>query len=447
MKTNRQIFLGLLVLGFLFCDALASKQDFSEKQLPSTVDLISQKIGDSIVRIESDIGYGTGFFIAPDKIVTNIHVIAGFGTFQVKSVGKETVWSIEGVIAFDKKNDLAILKISGAGTPLHLGNSDMVQSGESIFTVESSINKYKIRKGTINGILESGKRLRMKVDITPGDSGAPVFNSKKQVIGVNAISGRFYKYAISSNVLKALIAQTGMIEPIVQWNKRKFVRAHAYYDQGKIKYAAKNYKGAIVDFDVTIHLEPDFSIAYFNRGRAKYNLGNFEGAMIDFEKGVKLNPEYAAAYHLMGVTSLLLIDYKAAITYVDKAIKLAPEYAEYAESYNIRGAAKYQLEDYDGAIDDFNKAIEINPGDANTYNSRGHVRIVFGNSESKQGNLEKAQRLYKKAITDFDKAIQIDPENAYYYYERGRAKEALGQKEAAQVDFDKAKKLDPDVGK
>ena len=436
MKTNRQIFLGLLVLGFLFCDALASKQDFSEKQLLSTADLISEKIGDSIVRIENETGYGSGFFVARDKIVTNIHVIAGFGPFQVKSVEKETVWSIEGVITFDKKNDLVILKISGEGTPLHLGNSDTVQSGESIFTVESSINKYKIKKGTINGILDSGKRLRMKVDITPGDSGTPVFNNKKQVIGVNAISGRFYKYAISSNVLKALIAQTGMIEPIVQWNKRKFVRAHAYYTQGKIKYAAKNYKGAIVDFDVAIHLEPDFFIAYFKRGRAKHNLGNFEGAMIDLEKGVKLNPEYAVAYHLMGVTSLLLIDYKAAITYVDKAIKLAPEYVE---SYNIRGAAKYKLEDYDGAIGDFNKAIEINPGDANTYNSRGHVRIVFGNSESKRGNLEKAQRLYKKAITDFDKAIQIDPENANYYYERGRAKEALGQKEAAQVDFDKAK--------
>lgn len=443
MNTNKKTFLGLLALVFLLSCALVPQQIVVEEPITPTLNLMSEKISDSMVRIENETGYGSGFFVARDKIATNIHVIAGFGPFQVKSIGKETVWSIEGVIAFDKKSDLAILKISEEGTPLNLGNSDMVESGESIFTVESSINKCKIKKGTVNGILESGKRLRMKVDITPGDSGAPVFNSKKQVIGVNASSGRYYKYAISSNVLKALIAQTGIMEPIVQWNKREFVRAHAYYTQGKIKYTAKNYEGAIANFDEAIHLEPDFSIAYFDRGRAKYNLGNYEGAMIDLEKGVKLSPEYAAIYHLMGVISILLNNYKGAITYFDKSIKLAPEDAE---PYNFRGTAKYKLGDYHGAIVDFDKAVEINPGDANIYNNRGNVKIYFGNFESKRGNLEKAQRLYKEAITDFDKAIQINPEKVYYYHARGIAKEALGQKEAAKVDFEKAKELDPNIG-
>ena len=443
MQINRKVLLVLLALGFMFSCARAPQQTVSEKPIKPTANVVFEKISDSIVRIENETGYGSGFFVARDKIVTNIHVIAGLGPFQVKSIGKETVWSIEGVIAYNKKNDLVILKISEEGTPLNLGNSDMVESGESIFTVESSINKCKIKKGTVNGILESGKRFRMKVDITPGDSGAPVFNSKKQVIGVNASAGRYYRYAISSNVLKALIAQTGMMEPIVQWNKREFVRAHAYYTQGKIKYTAKNYEGAIANFDEAIHLEPDFSIAYFNRGRAKYNLGNYEGALIDLEKGVKLSPEYAAVYHLMGVISILLTNYKGAITYFDKSIKLAPEDAE---PYNSRGTAKYKLGDYHGAIVDFDKAVEINPGDANVYYNRGNVKTFFGNSESKRGNLVKAQRLYKEAITDFDKAIQIYPEKAYYYHARGIAKEALGQKEAAQVDFDKAKELDPNIG-
>ena len=74
------------------------------------------------------------------------------------------------------------------------------------------------------------------------------------------------------------------------------------------------------------------------------------------------------------------------------------------------------------------------------------MKTFFGNFESKRGNLEKAQRLYKDAIIDFDKAIQINPEKAYYYHARGIAKEALGQKEAAQVDFDKAKELDSNIG-
>ena len=101
--------------------------------------------------------------------------------------------------------------------------------------------------------------------------------------------------------------------------------------------------------------------------------------------------------------------------------------------------------DYHGAIVDFDKAVEINPGDANIYYNRGNVKIFFGNFESKRGNLEQAQRLYKEAITDFDKTIQINPQKAYYHA-RGIAKEALGQREAAKVDFEKAKELDPNIG-
>ena len=61
----------------------------------------------------------------PDKIATNIHVIAHAGPVSVKSPNKEKDWTIEGVIGFDAKNSLVILKLTSEGkTTAFSGQSD-----------------------------------------------------------------------------------------------------------------------------------------------------------------------------------------------------------------------------------------------------------------------------------------------------------------------------------
>ncbi|MYB95649.1 tetratricopeptide repeat protein, partial [Candidatus Poribacteria bacterium] len=111
-----------------------------------------------------------------------------------------------------------------------------------------------------------------------------------------------------------------------------------------------------------------------------------------------------------------------------------------------RGAAKFGLGNLEGAILDYNKAIQIDPENANAYSNRAGLKSRLGESETANGNIKKAQRLYEAAVSDATQAIQINPEHAGAYNNRGHAKEALGQKEAAKVDFQKAKELDPDVG-
>ena len=56
--------------------------------------------------------------MAPDKIVTNMHVVSSPGVIFAKLSDNETIWAVEGVTAFDIENDLVILKIAGEGVPL-----------------------------------------------------------------------------------------------------------------------------------------------------------------------------------------------------------------------------------------------------------------------------------------------------------------------------------------
>ena len=97
---------------------------------------------------------------------------------------------------------------------------------------------------------------------------------KTILINISTVSygNQVDNYAIPSDALKALLAQTAPLEPLVEWQKRRHIRVQLYYSQGAEKYFAKNYKNAIVDFDKSIEINPEHFRAYYRRGTAKYYL-------------------------------------------------------------------------------------------------------------------------------------------------------------------------------
>ena len=67
MKLIRISLLSLLTLAVLFSCARVPQQ---------IVELPEERSGFTVVRVEGRYGAASGFFVAPDKIATNIHVIA-----------------------------------------------------------------------------------------------------------------------------------------------------------------------------------------------------------------------------------------------------------------------------------------------------------------------------------------------------------------------------------
>ena len=377
---------------------------------PTTV-ISSEKIRESVVLIEDEIGFGSGFFVEHDKIATNIHVAAGPGQILVKSPDNETKWTVEGVAAYDVKNDLAILKVKEKGTPLPLANSDAVQGGDFFLAAGFPDNKYKDTIVTMVGNNQiGGKLIRLKSDFFPGNSfgpgysGGPIVNRKGQVIGVCTLGSEYYGYAVPSNILKALLTRSKSTEPLEQWQKRPPIRAYLHYSQGRMKVNAEDYKEAINDFDKAIQLNPNLAIFYSGRGAAKHGLGNSEGAIADFDTAIRLTPEFVSAYY-------------------------------------ARAIAKLKLNDYKSAIIDLDKTIEIDPTDANLYKSRAIIKVLLGESEAKQGKTKTARHLYKQAIEELTHAINIDPESHSFYGERGWVKYNLAEFETLKGNIKKARKL------
>ena len=417
----------LLLLSITTGASALTTEQLAAKALAATVSL---EMKDST---GTTLSFGSGFFVKPNQIATNFHVIAGARQGTAKLVGKYTTYNIEGIVATDKKNDLAVLKVTASGvTPLSLGDSDTVNIGAKVYVAGNP----KGLEGTFSDGLISRresspkKRLQMTAPISPGSSGGPVLNSKGEVIGISvavhrALDAQNLNFAIPSNYLKALLAKALPAKPLS--GNSQSISAETYYLRGNEKYELGLYHEAISDYDKAIRLKPDDALAYYWRGVAKGSLEQYAAAIDDYTQAIRLDPDDAYAYYKRGYAKGSLGQYAAAIVDYDMAIRLKPDFAL---AYFWRGVAKADLEQYVAAIVDYDMAIRLDPDDAYAYYFRGVAK----------DNLEQ----YAAAIADYDMAIRLDPDDALAYYKRGVAKDNLEQYVAAIVDYDTAIRLKPD---
>ena len=362
-KSLWQQLLIIPVIVLIFCTistALAqTAPQIAEKTLAATVYLEMQDSKGLLL------GFGSGFFVRDNLIATNYHVIEGAARGTAKLVGKFTTYTIEGVTATDKTNDLALLKVTAPGIkPLPLGNSTDVKIGETVYVAGNP----KGLEGTFsNGIISSlrdkntKERLQMTAPISPGSSGGPVLNSKGEVIGVSfmtLVGGQNLNFAIPSRYLTELLTKSKSkpAKPLAQGNRS--ISAKTYFMWGNTKYYLGDYKGAITDYTQAIRLNPDYADAYYNRGNAKYHLGQHFAAIADYDIAIRLNPDDADAYNNRGLAKSNLGQHFAAIADYDIAIRLNPDYAK---AYYNRGIAKRDLGQHFAAIADYDIAIRLNP--------------------------------------------------------------------------------------
>ena len=432
MKDQNKLLWHLFIATFivlLFClinnTPAQTVPEIAEKALASTVYL---EMKDSNGKT---LGFGSGFFVKPNLIATNYHVIAGAASGTAKLVGKHTTYKIEGWTATDEDNDLALLKVSAYGIkPLMLGNSDAVKIGETVYVAGNP----KGLEGTFSdGIISSRRdkytkeRFQMTAPISPGSSGGPVLNSKGEVIGVSVAAHRDLdaqnlNFAIPSNYLKTLLTLSKPAKPLSQANQT--ISAETYFRRGNACSDLGLYDLAIANYDKAIGLKPTFVDAYNNRGAAKGKLGQYFAAISDFDKAIQLKPDEAKVYYNRGIAKGKLGQYFAAISDFDKAIQLEPDEAK---AYYSRGIAKGKLGQYFAAISDFDKAIQRKPDLAEAYRQRGLAKIVLDQ--------------HSAAISDFGKAIQLEPDDAKAYYSRGIAKALLNRTWEAKQDLRTALRL------
>jgi len=134
-------------------------------------------------------GKGSGFLVSAEgAILTNYHVIARTKQATVRHANEDAYHTVE-VLEIDKRKDIALIKIKGFGLPyLKLGRSAPVEVGETVYSLSNSMGVFQntLSQGIISGIRSGDgyKYFQISAPISHGSSGAPIFNSKGEVIGI-----------------------------------------------------------------------------------------------------------------------------------------------------------------------------------------------------------------------------------------------------------------------
>jgi tetratricopeptide (TPR) repeat protein len=184
------------------------------------------------------------------------------------------------------------------------------------------------------------------------------------------------------------------------WADAYAKRAATYKTLGKYKDAIDDYTCAIkLDsssyiFDPTLH----FANAYFGRGIVYYKMGEPDKALMDFDSTLLLSPNHSLAVLNKAITLGDEKRYDSAIVWYTKAIALLSpmEYNGAQEhAYFGRGLMYNLTNRVDLALKDFNEALRLRPDDRYAYLHRGNAFMIQGK--------------YDDAIADYKNASVFPP--------------------------------------
>ncbi len=131
---------------------------------------------------------GSGFFVAPDLVVTNAHVLCRVGeTIQV-GLSDERKFTGQ-VIHRDDVFDLAVVRAEGASVPpMPLGDIGDAAVGDRVMIVGSPVGlDFTVQEGSISSLQRSANKMayfQLDAKVSPGNSGGPVVDSQGRVLGV-----------------------------------------------------------------------------------------------------------------------------------------------------------------------------------------------------------------------------------------------------------------------
>jgi S1-C subfamily serine protease len=190
-----------------------SRADLPEASAPPLEDMIERAMP-AVVMIETPKTRGSGFFVKPDLIVTNAHVISGF---QLVAITTRDGAKLTGRVGESSdQHDVALVQVPGqrpTDAQLPLGNSASLRLGQGIVALgwAQSLTQSTVTRGIVTGLRRDAGRNLLQTDAVPnpGDSGGPLLDRRGEVVGVTTFRGEggTSGYAITIDDVKPFVAR------------------------------------------------------------------------------------------------------------------------------------------------------------------------------------------------------------------------------------------------
>ena len=139
-----------------------------------------------------NVSVGTGFLVAPDRVLTNQHVVDGCNRIVLRTPDGRWLGAVPPA-RVDAQLDLALLTVPGLPGPvLSFRSGPAVRRGDGVvaygFPLAGLLSSDpKLTRGEVNGLAGIGDnpaQYQISAEVQPGNSGGPLLDMQGHVLGV-----------------------------------------------------------------------------------------------------------------------------------------------------------------------------------------------------------------------------------------------------------------------
>lgn len=316
---------------------------------------------------------GSGFFLRPGHVVTNLHVVEGARRAEVKTLdGKGRVYPVEGLLAIDEEGDLAVLSVSVPSDRARAAevSESVPEEGERVFIIGNPLRlEGSVSDGIVSAVREVpnlGRIIQTTAPVSHGNSGSPLFNMRGQVVGVVTIkvtNGQNINLALASSRFGVLKGGrlTSFEELAAKGRAETDLSADWWYRNGLNSLWLGNYEGALASFESAVNKNPDRAEAWIQVGYCKVKQGRTAEAVNAYKRALRLRPNSVEAHNKLGDAYYFMGRLAEAAETYKRAARLRPDLAE--AYYNL-GMTYLELGDRAAAL---THARRLEPLDAELY--------------------------------------------------------------------------------
>ena len=284
---------------------------------------------------------GSGFFIRPGEVVTNMHVIKGAQRVEIHTLdGKGRTYPVAGALAIDEEADLALLSVNlpeEKSRPLPLSTA-LPEEGEKIFLIGNPLRlEGSISDGIVSAIREvpaMGRIVQITAPVSHGNSGSPLLNMRGQVIGIVTVkvtNGQNINLALGASRIAAL--ERGQLIAFDQIGSKGRSNqpeslADLWYRGGIDSMWLGNYDNALNYFETAANRNPRRAETWIQIGYCKVKQGRNDDAIRAYQRALALRPDSADAQNKLGDAYFFAGRISEAIAAYQQAARLRPNEGE-----------------------------------------------------------------------------------------------------------------------
>jgi S1-C subfamily serine protease len=158
-------------------DATAQLEDLVSRLMPA------------VVTVQAGGGRGSGFFVAADTILTNVHVVGSSAGVTIRRADGSTMNAR--VESTSSAYDIAVLKVDqprADQTIIRMGSAADARVGQEVIAIGTPLGflQNTVSRGIVSGLREVDGSTLVQTDaaINPGNSGGPLLDRRGTAIGI-----------------------------------------------------------------------------------------------------------------------------------------------------------------------------------------------------------------------------------------------------------------------